>query len=138
MLVWNHSCKSYCSAYHEHLVKIQEEQHVSSSIHLLFFFSICCYFCLNYCFLVQCYYLITNVVIEFSLSSVSKIFSVSTLDSSWFQCSPFSIEPLVRIGKIFAPFSGVKAHEKRPHPSGWGRKQGHQFWNWIGSSVCMG
>jgi len=31
MLVWNHSCKSYCSAYHEHLVKIQEEQHVSSS-----------------------------------------------------------------------------------------------------------
>ncbi len=84
MLVWNHSCKSYCSAYHEHLVKIQEEQHVSSSIHLLFFFSICCYFCLNYCLLVQCYYLITNVVIEFSLSSVSKIFSVSTLDSSWF------------------------------------------------------
>ena len=105
MLVWNHSCKSYCSAYHEHLVKIQEEQHVSSSIHLLFFFSICCYFCLNYCFLVQCYYLITNVVIEFSLSSISKIFSVSTLDSSRFQCSPLSTEPLVRIGQIFAPFS---------------------------------
>lgn len=106
MLVWNHSCKSYCSAYHEHLVKIQEEQHVSSSIHLLFFFSICCYFCLNYCFLVQYYFLITNVVIEFSLSSVSKIFSVSTLDSSWFQCSPFSIEPLVRIGQIILVMLG--------------------------------
>ena len=60
---------------------------------------------MNIWFLVQCYYLITNVVIEFSLSSVSKIFSVSTLDSSRFQCSPFSIEPLVRIGQIFAPFS---------------------------------